>query len=89
MMGILSNVHFIFPGVSFVHVCHYAWITLRTLSILVQIVMLLLGFTNHKPIIVLIPKLTKRSNCKRLKYFIPHYIIIYYILLHLLLLLHL
>jgi len=51
-----------FLGVLFVHVCHYAWIILRTLSIHVQIVMLSLGFTNHKPKILLIAKLTKHAN---------------------------
>jgi len=70
----LSNVHF-FSDVSFVHVCHSAWIPLRSVSIHVQIVMLLLGFTNHKPIILLIAKLIKCANCNCIKYFILHYFI--------------
>jgi len=64
-----------FPGVLFVHVCHYAWITSRTVSIHVQIVMLSSEFTNHKLIILLTANLTKRASCKRIKYFIPHNII--------------
>lgn len=71
-----GNVIF-FPGVSFVHVYHYAWITLKIVSTHVQIVVLSSESISHKPITLLTTDLNERGNCMCIQYFIPYNCIIF------------